>query len=52
MKKEKKHHFRRRNPGIETSTALRESCWGDYKVWAGNVHRVTWRFRSNFVGSV
>lgn len=23
----KKHHFRRRNPGIETSTALRESCW-------------------------
>lgn len=48
----KKQHYRQRNPGIETSTALRENCWGDYKVWAGNVYRVTWRFESITVGSV
>lgn len=29
---EKKEHFRRRNPGIETSTALRESCWEIIKI--------------------
>lgn len=37
----KKHHFRRRNPGIETSTALRETF--------GRLQRLGWKGASSYL---